>query len=635
LVLDPASKHKNLNTPKSNVSTYFDESHIQQVLQAINIVEVIGNYVSLQRRGKEMVGLCPFHNDSKPSLNVNTGKQIFKCFACGAGGNAIQFIMRREQMTFPESVRFLAQRAGVKLPEKQVQAHEGMDRNELEKLNRWAAKFFRDQYDHDELGRVAREYVENRFIRADTAKKFGLGWAPNSWDNLLKAAHEAGKPAAELARLGLLVEKEQGGYYDRFRERLIFPVIDALGRVIGFGGRTLGDDPAKYINSPESVLFNKSRALYGLHVAKDSIIKERTAVLVEGYTDCIVAHQFGLANVVATLGTALTREHAEILSRYADTIVVVFDSDAAGEKAADRAVEVFFAHQVEVKLVSLPEGKDPCDFLLAQGDRGKESFEKLVSGATESLEYKWQNMERQLAKTNTVGGHKRAVDEYLMMTAQLLAQENIDNISRGYLLNRVAKLVGMTNDQAHRKVNDHLRRMKTSMSVQMRSRAIPLENRSVRSQREVVEQEILEVLLNRGDLFEQVRKEIGPDEFSDPVLRQIAQRLWDYFGGGGNGSLAAILAGCESTELCNKITDMAEGGSQRENFEVRLERTLKSLRRLETEQSQQELHRMTSHAEEKYGKDAQTALLLEIQTKRQKRSKDQSDPGRSNVFSTS
>ena len=592
--------------------TYFEENHIRQVLQAINIIDVVGSYVALKPRGREHIGLCPFHDDRRPSMNVSESKQIFKCFACGAGGNAFNFIMLREQMTFPEAVRMLADRAGVKLPERTERNTQLGDRNELELLNRWAVRFFRGQYEDAQQGKRIREYVEDRGITAQTAQAFDLGWAPDGWDNLLKSAQAEKMPLQELVRLGLLVEKEQGGYYDRFRERLMFPVRDALGRVIGFGGRTLGDDPAKYLNSPESVLFNKSRTLYGLDLAKDSIVKEQTAVVVEGYTDCLMAHQFGLSNVVATLGTALTTEHAGMISRYSDKIVLVFDSDEAGQKAADRAIEVFFSKQVEVALVNLPSGSDPCDFLL---ENGKKSFEELVRDAVPALEYKWRVMLRQLEGVDSVNGHKRAVEEFLRLVAQSIASGNMDMINQGYLFNRVAKLVGVTGEQVQQKVNQFLRRTKTA-TVAARTDELIVSDGQERSEREV-----LEVLLNRPDMFGQVREVIPDAEgFSEGPLKQIARRLWDYFGQGGTGSLGEILAGCESTQLCRIMTDLSQQGSDRENYEMTLVGALEKLRVLNRKQERQDLSEQISQAGKKYGKDAEAALLMEFH------SKNQSDP---------
>jgi len=593
------------------VSAYFDQTHIQQILQAVNIVDVVSSYVALKPKGKETVGLCPFHDDKRPSLNVNAGKQIFKCFACGAGGDVIKFMMLREKLTFSESVRLLAERAGIKLPQRRKEAGPKVDRNELEKVNRWAGGYYRTLYESEE-GIRARKYLFDREISEESARRFGLGWAGGGWDNLVKAAQKDNQPLDHLIQLGLVIEKEQGGYYDRFRERLIFPVIDAMGRVIAFGGRTLGDDAAKYINSPESVLFDKSRALYGIQAAKDAIAKERTAVVVEGYTDCLMAHQQGLNNVVATLGTALTTEHARILSRYADRIVLVFDSDAAGQKAADRAIEIFFAQQIEVRLVSLPKGKDPCDYLL---ESGKESFLRLLEGATEALEYKWQATLRRLEQADTVNGRKRAVEEFLQLLAQAFRGGGMEAIGRGLVLNQVAKLVEQPSEQVHKRMVQLARRLGGQTGS---GRGQPMEGQlhlAPDSYTNSVRQ-ILEVLLNRPEMFETVEEVIpDPKEITDPILGPIAEHVWEYCRQGGRGSLAEIMAGIESTELSRIVTDMALAGEKRGNYEQDITAALADIGRVRLGRERQELREQASSVAEEYGEAAQTALLLDIQSK--------------------
>lgn len=591
------------------MAVFFDQTHIQQILQAINIVDVVGNYVSLSPKGKEMIGLCPFHQDRRPSLNVSPSKQIFKCFACGAGGDAFKFLMLRENLTFPETVRFLAERAGVKLPEGQRELGQGIDRHELEAVNRWAAKFYRAQFDDEHTGLKARKYVQERGINEDIARQFGLGWAPAEWDNLSQAAQRAGLKMELLSALGLIMSRETGGFYDRFRQRLMFPVVDALGRVVAFGGRTLGDDPAKYMNSPESALFTKSRTLYGIRQAKDSIIKEHTAVVVEGYTDCMMAHQHGLTNVVATLGTALTDEHAGMLSRYADRIVLVFDSDEAGQKAAERAIEIFFAQQTEVQLARLPKGMDPCDFLR---ERGRGAFAELIEQATEALEYKWQATRSRLENEDTVNGRKRAVEEFLKLVAQSLNRSGVDAISRGFMLNHVTKLVEMPAQQVHARVSHLQNRGSQGWGAQQQQRPeMVAADSCVNAQRE-----ILEVLLNRPDLFKLVREAIaGPEEFKDELHRSIAQRLWDYYEKGGQGPLSEILGMCESTHLCNIITDMAVGGESRGNYENTLAGALGRLRRRKADQQRDAIRQIVGKAAEQYGEPTETAMLQDIQSR--------------------
>ena len=602
---------------RESVSIFFDETHVRQILQSLDVVDVISNYVALRPRGKEMVGLCPFHQDRRPSLTVNRNKQLFKCFACGAGGDVIKFIMLREHLTFPETVRLLADRAGIQLPAGKGQTHEqtGPGRNELEAVNRWAARFFRKQFEDDQAGSTARQYVIDRGINAETAECFGLGWAPDKWDGLYRAAERDGVKIAELVMLGLLIEKQTGGYYDRFRQRLMFPVYDALGRLIGFGGRTLGDDAAKYLNSPESALFDKSRALYGINTAKDAIVKQRQAIVVEGYTDCIMARQCGIENVVATLGTALTDEHAKTLTRYSDRIVLVFDSDQAGQKAAERAIEVFFTQHIEVFLATLPTGTDPCDFLLANG---KQAFIEYIEGATEATEYKWLATCKRAESGNSVADRRRAVDEFLELIAGSYGKGRVDAIGQGFLAGRVAQLLGLPIEQVHARLGQLGRRQRSRPANRGGSTAAA-EQYQQQDGCTNSERELLEVLLNRPDLVERVREIFArPDDFEGQTHRQVAEQIWQYCDSGGDllgGSLGQMTAACSSTEICRIMTDMAERGEDRGNFENTLDGALENVLRIRAERSRSQVRQMVGTAAEKYGQDAETAMLMDIQAR--------------------
>jgi DNA primase len=350
----------------------FDNSIVLQVQQANDIVDVISEHVSLKKKGREMVGLCPFHDDHKPSMNVNPVKQIFKCFACGAGGDVFKFIQMRESLTFPQAIERLAERANIQIKPRQKTKRapseegqqsepiENVDPNRLAKANSWAAKYFQHNLKDGKLGKFARDYLAGRQISPESIEKWQLGLAIDSPDGLINEAKAKKAPLKLLAQAGLITAQNQ----DKFVNRLMFTITDVTGRVIGFGGRTLDNNGAKYINSPTTVLFDKSNSLYGLEQARHEIVTTGTAVVVEGYTDCIMAHQFGCGNVVATLGTSLTAGHGRILRRFAKKVVLVFDSDVAGIEAANRALDVCLAQRIDIKLAFVSEGKDPCDFLL-------------------------------------------------------------------------------------------------------------------------------------------------------------------------------------------------------------------------------------------------------------------------------
>ncbi len=595
------------------MTTYFEEQHIGQILQATNIVDLIGTYLALKPQGKDLVGLCPFHNDRRPSMSVSPAKQIFKCFACGAGGDAIKFIMLKEKMTFPEAVKYLAERVHIQLPERQRQSSDKpqLDKNKLEEINRWAAKYFRSHYENEKNGSIARDYVQTRGITENISRKFGLGWAPGGWDNLLNAAKKDQVSLEALAQLGLLIEKDTGGYYDRFRERLIFPVLDGLKRVIAFGGRTLANDPAKYLNSPESALFDKSSSLYGLHAAKEEIVKSKTAIIVEGYTDCMMAHQQGVYNVVATLGTAMTKEHARMLGRYADRIILMFDSDQAGIKAGDRAIELFFGLQVEIELISLPDGQDPCDFLLANG---KESFEAELQKAQNAIDYKWNNLLSEFERADAINGRTLAIDQFLKIIKQMATEGNLDPIKEGLVINKVAGLVKQPAETIHKR----MARLKSAQSFEK------VNNDNARNKISFVNLDavskcylyILEVLLNCPDLYFMVIERIGAiTEVEHPVLKQVATRIAQCCESTKEPNIGTILGGCESTQLCNVITDMALSGENRGNYENTLEGAFAALENFKAKQERNNLKDMITNSAKTFDRDTLDVMLADLQAR--------------------
>ncbi len=414
----------------------YDYAAINRVQQANDIVDVVSEHVSLKKKGRELVGLCPFHEDHRPSMYVNPAKQIYKCFACGAGGDVLRFVQMRERLTFPQAVERLAERAGIQLapvrraaPPMPGQAGD-IDPNLLARVNAWAAQFFQQCLNDPEKGRHAREYLAGRKIAPESVKQWRLGLAPNAVDALAKAAAAKKIPSLLLQQAGFMTGSNQ----DKFVNRLMFPITDVTGRVIGFGGRTLDDTGAKYINSPTTPLFDKSSTLYGLEQARHQIVTSGTAVLVEGYTDVIMPHQVGCTNVVAALGTSFTAGHGRILRRYAKRVVLLFDSDTAGMEAANRALEVCLAQHLDIKLAFVPEGKDPCDFVLTAG---KEAFDRVIEQGTDVLQFKWDRLSEKFAAADTLAGKKAAVDEFLKGIAVGLASHNLPLVESGAVIRKV------------------------------------------------------------------------------------------------------------------------------------------------------------------------------------------------------
>lgn len=425
----------------------------QRVLEATEIVDVVGDHLALKPKGREYVGLCPFHDDHKPSMSVVPHKQIYCCFACGAAGNVYDFVMRYHNMDFREALKYLADRANIELtpyrptgaaPEGDEGSAVGVSRADLARANQAALGFFRKIFNREDLGGEARKAAQVRGISEEMIERFEIGAAPDMWDGLMQTIANRSMELRPFVEAGLVRERDGGKRYDTFRHRLMFPIFDQLGRPIAFGGRKLreGDDP-KYMNSPESSIYDKSASLFGIKQASETIRTTRTAVVTEGYTDVIACHQAGFTNVVATLGTSLTRKHASMLMRLCDSVVLLFDGDEAGARAADKALEVFFAAPIEVRITTLPGGEDPDDLLKREG--GPEALREAIDTATDALEYRFTRLSERLDNEGKpVGSAARASainDEIARLNE--LGLDRIDPIRAAIIFKRIARVSGV------------------------------------------------------------------------------------------------------------------------------------------------------------------------------------------------
>jgi DNA primase len=348
----------------------FPQPFIEDLKRQADIVRIVQDYVSLKKAGANWRAPCPFHKETKPSFNVNPGKEMFFCFGCHKGGTVFNFIMEIERVTFPDAVKIVAEKTGVALPKMiddgrfEVRKREG---DEVIELNQWALSWWQDQLQGKAAASV-RDYLKQRGVSVETSQTFQLGFAPNSWDALSTHLRQKGATQEQIERSGLVVKKDEGGSYDRFRGRLIFPVCDAQGKPIAFGGRTLDPEgEPKYLNSPETPAYTKGHHLFGLNLTRDEIRRQGFAILVEGYLDLIIPYQFGIKNLVASLGTALTPEQVKLVGRFARKVVVNYDGDRAGVQAAKRAIETILPEELEVKVLVLPDNADPDDFIRKHG----------------------------------------------------------------------------------------------------------------------------------------------------------------------------------------------------------------------------------------------------------------------------
>lgn len=446
----------------------------ERVQGATDIVRLIGEQVQLRPKGRELAGLCPFHDDKKPSMFVSPAKQIYKCFSCGAGGDCFTFVMEYHKMDFVEALKYLADRGGIELtPWKpgggseqgpsmggDEQQQRESPRKRLLAANDKALAFYQQTLNDPALGKPARDYITQRGITAEMVEQFQVGYAPDRWDALAQAVQTQGWDTPAFGKAGLIAKRgadpetvlnDAADCYDKLRHRLVFPICDDLGRAIAFGGRILPDavvtapkddagGQAKYLNSPESALFNKSQTLYGLHLAKKPIIDAKQAVIVEGYTDVIACHQHGLCNVVAALGTAFTHQHAAKLRRFCETVVLVFDGDAAGYKAADRAVGVLMTGEIDVAIAILPEGQDP-DTLLAT-DGGMDRWDELIGNAPGAMAYLLARLSDDLGEADTITGRQAVSTEFLARLAKH-GLVSMSPIRRALVLGQVGALLHM------------------------------------------------------------------------------------------------------------------------------------------------------------------------------------------------
>lgn len=405
------------------------EDIIQKIKEENDIVDLISESVKLKRTGRNYLGLCPFHHEKTPSFSVSRDKQIYKCFGCGEAGNVFTFVMKSKNLSFPEAVKFLADRVNIDID---FDKDNGRRKNTFQKLYRLNVEAARYFFKCLSVNRKAKEYLSNRGITENIIKKFGLGYSVDSWDHMLNFLKSRGFSELDMVSAGLIIKGKKGNYYDRFRNRIIFPVFNNRGKVIGFGGRVLDNSKPKYLNSPETSLFKKGINLYGLNFAVKNDFG-RVLIIVEGYMDCIALYQYGITNAVASLGTALTVNQAKLLARYADKVIISYDADTAGQMATVRGMDILKSVGLEIKVLQIPNGKDPDEFVR---NNGREEFLKLVDKALPLIEYRIQNVKKDIDFNNSEGTVKY-VEEVLKILSQL------DPIERDIYLKRLSEETGI------------------------------------------------------------------------------------------------------------------------------------------------------------------------------------------------
>jgi DNA primase len=486
----------------------FPRGFADDVKNQADILRIVSDYVSLKRRGANYIACCPFHSEKTPSFSVNPGKGIYKCFGCSAGGSVFDFVMRIEGCAFPEALRIVAEKSGIPLPVvNETEDHKKAEHNRevVLRLNELAAQFFEQQLLEGESGKSARDYIEARGISEATRKLFRLGYAPDSWDSLINHLREQGASTDELDLSGLAVLKDQGGFYDRFRNRVMFPIVDSQGRVIAFGGRVMGEGEPKYLNSPETAIYTKGRHLYGLSFAKNEIRNRGFVILVEGYLDCMMPYQEGVHNIVASLGTALTDNQVRLLRRYMDKpqIIVNFDTDSAGQAATMRSIEMLMTEGFKINVLQLPAGKDPDEFVRTHGAA---AFVDLFKTTQPYLDYV---VERTLSDVDMMrpAGKVEAINRILPHLARLP-----DKVVRADYAEQIANRLRVDS----RVIRDEMKRVAVN-------RQQSLDPKRVRAAQETTqgERQLLELMLANPDVRQAMLSTLIEEDYSDLATAEI------------------------------------------------------------------------------------------------------------------
>jgi DNA primase len=512
----------------------FDDNKIEEIKSRVDIVELASEYLTLKKAGRNFIGLCPFHQEKTASFTVSREKQIFYCFGCGEGGNVITFLMKIANKTFPEAIKDLAEKTGIVLPQRLI-SKESREKDSLREsitsLNlRAAQQFTRNLF--SSVGKDAREYLANRGITEETIKQFRLGYAPDSWRSLTNYIEGSGLSLKLAEQAGLVITGKEG-FYDRFRGRLIFPIENIFGEMVAFGGRILEKGEPKYLNSPESPVYIKGKVLYGLNRTKEEIRKQGFALIVEGYFDLISLWNAGIGNVVATLGTALTREHLELLRRYALEVVALFDPDEAGIKALDRSLELFLSMGMRARALILPEGCDPDDYVKRYGN---DKLGELIAHAPAISDYYIDNV---------LGSGKTFEDKREMVkTAMELINKISDKKEKDIFIKRIAEKTGINQELLLKEI------YKNEMQIEPKRGK---ERRQLNINNDLVEMHLIQLLLEYPQKATQIENENILDFFLQPELKILGGKIVEAYKLLGFVDINIILSADEDKPLLERI----------------------------------------------------------------------------------
>jgi DNA primase len=579
---------------------FLSEEKISEIRDRANILEVVSDYVSLKKTGRNYKGLCPFHSEKTPSFMVNEEKQIFHCFGCGEGGDVFAFLMKTGHFSFPEAAEELAKRYGIKLLRREsspLQKKEMAKREVLFRINQLASDYFHDLLTRKREGEAGRKYLSQRSVSEPIIKEHRLGYAPERWDMLVQHLIEKKVPLELAWELGLILPKKKEGWYDAFRKRIIFPIFDLHQRVVGFGGRLIGEGEPKYINSSESSLYHKGEVLYGLQAARRHASERDGVIIVEGYFDLLTLHQYGLKHSVAMLGTALTPQHIRTLRRYTKNVITVFDPDPAGIQATLRTLPLFLEEEVTGKTVLLPEGEDP-DTFLKKGNL--EGFEKKLAEAIPLIDFFFEG----LMKTHdpkSIDGKVSIAKEGMAMIRRIP-----EKIRKDFYVRALAERLDLKESVLYEMIR--------STPAERTRPAEGLKKKSPEENLPKSEEIVVRLMVHHPELIPTISGERILDEFESPLLKRLGQGLEGIFQKKGKLDLTEALEGFNEG-LKERLCEFAfqESGVEGDQRERILKDCIEKIRRKKLKKDESDLLRRIKEAERQKGEGGLEALLMERQ----------------------
>jgi DNA primase len=538
----------------------------EQIKRAVDIVDLVGDFLTLRREGRGYKALCPWHNDSRPSLQVNPERQSWKCWVCNIGGDIFDFVMKHEGVEFREAMTLLADRAGVALPKSRGASPQAIDeKQQLYQAMAWAEEQYHQCLLHSPFAEPARRYLVERGITAESIDRFRLGFAPDQWDWLLKRSQGTSHTSQVLEKVGLLSRKQDGSrHFDRFRGRLLFSIRTPQRQCVAFGGRVLPGLPvqeqAKYINSPETPLFSKSSMLYGLDLARESIVQARAAIVMEGYTDCILAHQCGFPNAVAVLGTALGERHQPLLRRFADRVILMLDGDEAGQRRTNEVLALFVQEQLDLQILTLPDDLDPCDFLVA---RGAEAFRLELEQCVDALEHKFRTATQGLDGASGIHQAQQATEEILAVLAQaprLQTGAGAARLKEDQILHRLSRRFGIGEQTLRQRLSELRRARKSSTRpVALAARIEPMPP---------LERALWECLMLEPERFGEALEQIDIGQLKNEtslIMFKRCQHLWQE---GIAPSFDRLMLEYEEPQIKNLLVEFDEQSRSRQGIDA-------------------------------------------------------------------